>query len=145
MQLFDSWAGILAPDTFVEFAQSYAANIISALHARHPSTPVIYFANGCAPFLHVYRDSGADVLGIDWRVDLARARQALGDHPVQGNMDPGCLFLPDRELAHTVETILAKGASKPGYIFNLGHGVMPNTSMEKVRIMVETVKSFRVS
>ncbi len=144
LQLFDSWAGILPPSGFEEFALKYAKLVIDNVRERlaDQCVPIIYFANGCAPYLNVYANCGADVLGIDWRVDLAAARKALGSVPVQGNMDPGCLYLPPEELRKEVISVIEKGRSTPGHIFNLGHGVMPTAPMENVRLMVDTVKSW---
>ena len=89
----------------------------------------------------MYAQSGADVLGIDWRVDLGEARRRLGpDVAVQGNLDPTCLFLPEDALRERVREVLVAAGSAPGHIFNLGHGVLPQTDPERVRAMVQAVK-----
>ncbi|RMH43830.1 MAG: uroporphyrinogen decarboxylase [Deltaproteobacteria bacterium] len=145
IQLFDSWAGILSPRDFREFALRYARDTFDRLRASRTwsesPVPIIYFVNGCAPYLDVYADSGADVLGIDWRVDLAEARRRVGPGvAVQGNLDPTCLFLPPDELRERVREVLEAAGSEPGHVFNLGHGVLPQTDPERVRVMVEAVK-----
>jgi uroporphyrinogen decarboxylase len=145
VQLFDSWAGILAPPDFREFALDYARRVIEAVKAspayRDNPAPIIYFANGCAPYLDVLASSGADVLGIDWRVDLGEARRRLGDGvAVQGNMDPTCLFMAPDRLRARVQDVLRAAGDAPGHVFNLGHGILPNTDPERVRVMVEAVR-----
>ncbi len=148
VQIFDSWAGILGPVDFRRFALRFAKQVIQRLRDsdtwQRRRVPIIYFVNGCAPYLEDYGQSGADVLGIDWRVDIPRARSVMGNKvSVQGNLDPAALFLPDAELRMRVQEILKSNADMPGYIFNLGHGVMPQTDPEKVRLMVNTVKQWR--
>jgi uroporphyrinogen decarboxylase len=145
VQIFDSWAGILAPRDFREFALRYARRVIDALRAsptwRDGGVPIIYFVNGCAPYLEEYATSGADVLGVDWRVDLGEVRRRVGpDVALQGNMDPTCLFLPPEDLRDRVADVLASHGPGPGHIFNLGHGVLPNTNPEHVRVMVDAVR-----
>jgi len=145
VQLFDSWAGILSPRDFREFALRYAKLTFDRLRSsptwNKSAVPIIYFVNGCAPYLDDYRDSGADVLGVDWRVDLDVARARLGTEvAVQGNLDPTCLFLPPPELRERVQDVLDRAGDAPGHIFNLGHGVLPMTDPESVRVMVDAVK-----
>jgi uroporphyrinogen decarboxylase len=145
VQLFDSWAGILAPRDYREFALRYVAQTICALRASRiwsgGGVPIIYFVNGCAPYLEDIRGAGADVIGIDWRIDLGEARRRLGAGvAVQGNLDPTCLFLPADALRERVREVLAAAGRAPGHIFNLGHGVLPGTDPERVRVMVQTVR-----
>jgi uroporphyrinogen decarboxylase len=145
VQLFDSWAGILSPRDFREFALRPAQQVIERLKAsptwRQGGVPIIYFVNGCAPYIEDYARSGADVLGVDWRVDMAEVRRRVGeDLALQGNMDPTCLFLPPDELRKRVAEVLASHGPGPGHIFNLGHGVLPPTDPEHVRVMVESVR-----
>jgi uroporphyrinogen decarboxylase len=147
VQLFDSWAGILSPRDFAEYALRWARHVIAKLRA-HPAVaaarvPIIYFVNGCAPYLEAYAKSGADVLGVDWRIDLATVRATVGDGvALQGNLDPGALFLPADELRGRVDAVLTQGGGR-GHVFNLGHGVTPETDPEHVRVMVDTVKARR--
>lgn len=145
VQLFDSWAGILSPRDFEEYALRWAKHVIAKLRA-HPGVaaarvPIIYFVNGCAPYLDSYATSGADMLGVDWRIDLATVRARVGAKvALQGNLDPGALFLEPDALRVRVEDVLAQGGGV-GHVFNLGHGVTPPTNPEHVRVMVETVKA----
>jgi uroporphyrinogen decarboxylase len=145
VQLFDSWAGILSPRDFREFALRPAQQVFERLKAsptwRQGGVPIIYFVNGCAPYIEDYARSGADVLGVDWRVELAEVRRRVGpDVALQGNMDPTCLFLPPDKLRERVAEVLASHGPGPGHIFNLGHGVLPMTDPEHVRVMVESVR-----
>jgi uroporphyrinogen decarboxylase len=144
VQLFDSWAGILSPHDFREYALRYATFVIELLRGsptwKQGGVPIIYFVNGCAPYLESYASSGADVLGVDWRVDIDVVRGFVGDDvALQGNLDPGALFLPPAQIRERVADVLAK-AGPVGHIFNLGHGVMPETDPEHVRAMVQAVK-----
>jgi uroporphyrinogen decarboxylase len=149
VQIFDSWAGILSPGDFREFALRWAQDVIarvraSAAFARSP-VPIIYFVNGCAPYLADYGRSGADVLGVDWRVDIGQARAALGSEvALQGNLDPGALFLPPDQLRARVAAVLAAAGDR-GHIFNLGHGVLPQTHPSQVQVMVDAVRAMKAS
>jgi uroporphyrinogen decarboxylase len=148
VQLFDSWAGIFSPADFREFPLRWATRVIELLRASPPwrggGPPIIYFANGCAPYLADYASCGADVLGVDWRVDLAAVRAAVGDRAaLQGNLDPGALFLRPDELRRRVGEVL-RAAGPVGHVFNLGHGVLPQTDPAHVRVMVEAVRELSV-
>lgn len=144
VQIFDSWGGIVSPGDFREYPLRYAKRVIEALRA-HPAVkarnvPIIYFVNGCAPYLDDYASSGADVLGVDWRVGIDEVRRRVGDGvALQGNLDPGALFASPAEIRTRVADILAR-AGQTGHIFNLGHGVLPETDPEHVRAMVTAVK-----
>jgi uroporphyrinogen decarboxylase len=147
VQLFDTWAGILSPRDFEEFALRYVRSIISELRESPEwqgpdgGPPIIYYpANGVAPYLEQVASAGADVVGIDWRIDLDVARRRLGPNlAVQGNLDPTALFLPKDKIAERVQAVLAQ-AGPTGHVFNLGHGVLPETDPEHVRAMVAAVQ-----
>ncbi|HEU4727311.1 MAG TPA: uroporphyrinogen decarboxylase [Kofleriaceae bacterium] len=144
VQIFDSWGGIVSPGDFREFPLRYARQVIETLRAspvvRSRNVPIIYFVNGCAPYLDDYATSGADVLGVDWRVGIDDVRRRVGDGvALQGNLDPGALFASPDEIRTRVADILAR-AGTTGHIFNLGHGVLPETDPEHVRAMVTAVK-----
>jgi uroporphyrinogen decarboxylase len=147
VQLFDSWAGILSPVDFRATALRYTRQVIELLRAspelEATPVPIIYFVNGVAPYLDDVVQSGADVLGVDWRVDLGEVRRRLGGRmAVQGNLDPTALFLPPAELERRVIDILAAAGDAPGHIFNLGHGILPSTDPDRVRVLVETVHGY---
>jgi uroporphyrinogen decarboxylase len=141
VQLFDSWGGIVSPGDFREYPLRYAKRVIELLRASPAGkVPIIYFVNGCAPYLDDYASSGADVLGVDWRVAIDEVRRRVGPNvALQGNLDPGALFATPAEIRTRVADILAR-AGAIGHIFNLGHGVLPETDPEHVRAMVTAVK-----
>jgi uroporphyrinogen decarboxylase len=140
VQIFGSWDGIVSPGDFREYPLRYAKQVIAHLRSACPGTPIIYFVNGCAPYLDDYASCGADVLGVDWRVGIDEVRRRVGDGvALQGNLDPGALFAPPSEIRARVADILAR-AGTVGHIFNLGHGVLPETDPEHVRAMVTAVR-----
>jgi uroporphyrinogen decarboxylase len=144
VQIFDSWGGIVSPGDFREYPLRYAKRVIEILRSSptwsSSPVPIIYFVNGCAPYLDDYASSGADVLGVDWRVGIDEVRRRVGDSvALQGNLDPGALFASPAEIRARVADILER-AGQVGHIFNLGHGVLPETDPEHVRAMVNAVK-----
>jgi uroporphyrinogen decarboxylase len=141
VQLFDTWAGMLAPPDYKEFVLPYVKKAISEL--KKEGVPIIYFINDCAGILKEVKKSGADVIGIDWRIDLGDAINSLGKKVViQGNLDPCALFLPKEKLEERVKDILWKGETAKGHIFNLGHGILPETPVENAIAMVEAVHKY---
>lgn len=141
IQLFDTWAGMLAPVDYKEFALPYAKRVISEL--KKEGVPIIYFVNGCAGILKEVKSAGAHVIGIDWRVDIAEVIKILGRNVViQGNLDPCALFLSEGKIEERVKDILRKGKTAKGHIFNLGHGILPETSVENVIVMVKAVHKY---
>lgn len=147
VQIFDSWAGILSPPDFREYALRHAKTVISMLRAspvvQRANAPIIYFVNGCAPYLADYATCGADVLGVDWRIEIGTVRRAVGDGvALQGNLDPGALYASPAEIRARVFEVLRQ-AGPIGHIFNLGHGVTPQTNPEHVRAMVAAVREYR--
>lgn len=141
VQLFDTWAGILTPVDYRQFVFPYVKKAISEL--KKEGVPVIYFVNDCAGILHEIKKLNADVTGIDWRIDMSDAIKKLGKKSViQGNLDPCALFLPKETLEDRVKDILWKGEFARGHIFNLGHGILPQTPVESVIAMVEAVHTY---
>ena len=141
IQLFDTWAGVLSPVEYKEFVLPYVKKAISEL--RKYGVPIIYFTNECAGILKEVRKSGADVIGFDWRIDISDAIKKVGKNVVvQGNLDPCELFLSKEKLEDRVKDILWKGESAKGHIFNLGHGVLPETPVESVIALVEAVHKY---
>lgn len=141
LQLFDSWVGILAPCDYQEFALPYVRSIISDLRAV-TDVPIIYFANNGSTLTGLTTTAGADVLGFDWRLPIGDAIARAGQHAVQGNIDPLALFLPKERLEERIQTMLTEARDANGYIFNLGHGILPETPPEQVRIAVDAVHRF---
>lgn len=138
LQLFDSWAGALSADDYREYALPYTKYILDGL--RDCGVPVIHFANQTGTYLELIREAGGDVIGIDWRVDLAEARRILGnDVAIQGNLDPMTLFAPPEIIEKKVASILEKNNWMPGHIFNLGHGINKETPVEHAIAFVEAV------
>jgi len=141
VQIFDTWAGILTPQDFRIYVLPYIKKIIKEL--KKTDAPVIYFVNECAGILSEIKKCGADIIGVDWRIDLSDAIKKLGKKIIiQGNLDPCALFLPKEKLDERVKDILWKGESARGHIFNLGHGILPQTPVENVITLVEAVHTF---
>jgi uroporphyrinogen decarboxylase len=137
VQIFDSWAGILAPDDYRAFVLPHSRALIQALA---PGSPVIHFGTGTAGLLPLMRAAGGDVIGLDWRVDLDAGWRAVGhDVAVQGNLDPATLLARPAVMRERVRAILDRAAGRPGHVFNLGHGVLPQTPPEHARALVEMV------
>lgn len=139
LQIFDSWAGALAPCDYREFAFPYVKRIITALK-QTTDIPLIYFANNGATLLDISKECGADVLGFDWRLNLNEAIQKVGTNiAIQGNLDPLALFLPADQLEIRIKNILTQAKQAHGHIFNLGHGIVPETDPAKAKLAVELV------
>ena len=141
LQLFDSWAGVLAPEDYGRFALPYVQSIIADLK-KMTDIPIIYFANNGATLIGQSAVSGADVLGLDWRLPIDEAIARLDKVAVQGNLDPVALFLPEKELRHRIRHILLMAGEAHGHIFNLGHGILPQTPPDQAKIAVDAVHEF---
>jgi uroporphyrinogen decarboxylase len=140
VQMFDSWAGQLSPEDFKTFALPYQQRVVEQVKATHPDTPLILYINGSAGILELIAQSGVDIVSVDWTVDIAVARQRLGANiGVQGNLDPCVLFGSQEFIRDRILDTMHK-AGNQGHIFNLGHGVLPNTPEENVAFFFETVK-----
>lgn len=138
LQLFDSWVGCLSPQDYREFVQPHSRRTLELAGAA--GVPVIHFGTGTAPFLEDFAAAGGDVIGVDWRVELDRAWARIGaGRAIQGNLDPVALLHPGPGLERRVRDVLTRAAGRPGHIFNLGHGVLPETPVEAVRRVVEIV------
>lgn len=142
VQVFDTWAEALAPDEFAAWEAPRIARIVKALAGR--GKPVILFARGTSHLLPHLAGLGADVLSVDWRVDLRDVRRAVGPRvALQGNLDPTRLLAaPSRVAAETRRVLDAGRDAGGGHVFNLGHGILPGTPVESVEAMVETVKAY---
>jgi uroporphyrinogen decarboxylase len=142
VQLFDSWVGCLGVDDYRRFVAPYTKAVIDALT---PGVPVIHFAAGNPALLPAVTEAGGSVIGVDWRIDLETAWRSIGpDRAVQGNLDPCALLADPLEIRRRAHAILRSVGGRPGHIFNLGHGVLPNTPVENVLALIAAVKEFGV-
>jgi uroporphyrinogen decarboxylase len=137
VQLFDSWVGCLGPDDYRQFVLPFVRQIIAGIS---PEVPVISFATGNPQLTPLLAQGGAAVVGVDWRVRLADAWQMTGyDRAIQGNLDPTALLADVTELRRRAIDVLDQAAGRPGHIFNLGHGVLPQTPFDNARVLVDIV------
>ena len=137
VQLFDSWVGCLAPDDYRRFVLPHMRTLISSIT---PGVPVIHFGTDTTGLLESLREAGGDVIGLDWRIDLGEGWRRVGyDVGVQGNLDPVALFGPLDEIRDRTARILERAAGRLGHIFNLGHGILPNTPVDNVIALVDMV------
>ncbi|MEO8434395.1 MAG: uroporphyrinogen decarboxylase [Pyrinomonadaceae bacterium] len=137
VQLFDSWVGCLSPDDYREFVLPHTRSVIQNIV---PGTPVIHFGTGTAALLELMREAGGDVIGVDWRVRLDEAWRRIGhDAAIMGNLDPVALFARTDRIRAEAKRILDYAAGRPGHIFNLGHGILPETPVENVIALVDAV------
>ncbi len=138
VQIFDSWVGCLGPDDYREFVLPYSRMTIQGIT---PGTPVIHFGTGNAMLLEGMRDAGGDIIGVDSRIELDQAWARIGfDRGIQGNLDPVVLYADQPYIRRRVERILKQAAGRNGHIFNLGHGILPNTPVENVLALVDMVR-----
>jgi uroporphyrinogen decarboxylase len=138
VQLFDSWGGALAPDDYESFALPYTTEIVASLRGK--GVPIIVYVGDGGTLLERIARTGCDVVGLDWRVDIGEARARLGpDRPVQGNLDPCALFAPPEVVTRKARAIVASAGGR-GHIFNLGHGILPETPIASVEALVRAVR-----
>lgn len=142
IQVFDSWIGALGSDDYVRYVSQYSRALIERI--RSGGVPVIHFGTGTGGYFKELHAAGGDVLGIDWRVNIDQAWMDISYRSaIQGNMDPAALFAPLPELKARVHELLRRTGTRPGHIFNLGHGILPETPVENVKAVVEMVRDFR--
>ena len=138
VQLFDSWVGALNPVAYRKTLLPAMRRIIAAL--RPLGTPIIYFGTGTASLLEAMAETGADVIGVDWRVSLDEAWQRIGtERAIQGNLDPAVMLASPDTVRSEAEDILKRAGGRAGHIFNLGHGILPDTPVENVQVLIDTV------
>ncbi len=141
IQMFDSWVGCLSPEDYRAYVLPHSRWLLEGL--AEYSVPRIHFGTGTATLLEDMKQAGGEVIGVDWRIPIGRARGIIGpDFALQGNLDPAMLLAPRELLVRQVREILEQAGAAKGYIFNLGHGVLPPTPMENVDAVIETVHSF---
>jgi len=140
LQIFDSWVGCLTPGDYEEYVLPYSKRVMDGVNK---SVPLIHFATSSSTFLERMKRAGGNVIGVDWRVDLGEAWARIGyDVGIQGNLDPVVLFGPVDLIKKEVKRILDQAEGRPGHIFNLGHGILPNTPVEHVSALVEMVHEY---
>jgi uroporphyrinogen decarboxylase len=137
VQIFDSWAGCLGPDDYRQYVLPYMKQIINGIT---PGAPIINFATGNPTLLPLLAEGGGSVIGVDWRVRLDDAWKTIGyDRAVQGNLDPTVLFATQGEIRRRAKEVLDQAGKRPGHIFNLGHGILPQTSVDNVISLIDAV------
>jgi uroporphyrinogen decarboxylase len=137
VQLFDSWVGCLSPDDYREFVLPHTREVIQNVKS---GVPVIHFGTGTSSLLELMSAAGGDVIGLDWRVRLDEGWKRVGEHKaVMGNLDPVLLFSSKEVLRTHASQILHDAGGRPGHIFNLGHGILPDTPVENVIALVDMV------
>lgn len=143
IQIFDSWVGSLGLSDYRAYAFEASKRLVRAV--QQMGVPVIYFGVETGGLLGAMAETGADVIGLDWRQPLDDGWRSVGyGHAVQGNLDPITLFAPLDVLEQRVKDVLRSAAGRPGHIFNLGHGIVPNTPVENVQAVVRMVREFRL-
>jgi uroporphyrinogen decarboxylase len=141
IQIFDSWVGCLAPEDYRRYVLPRTSELVRKV--QRAGVPVIYFGTDTATLLPAMKQTGAEVIGVDWRIALDDAWHSLGfQGAVQGNLDPVALFANWKELRARAEDVLRRAGGRPGHIFNLGHGILPDTPVENVRDLARLVHEY---
>jgi uroporphyrinogen decarboxylase len=142
IQVFDSWVGTLSRADYREYALPHTRRIFDALAGT--GVPTIHFGVNTTAILRDMTAAGGDVIGVDWRLPIDDARKLIGpDHAIQGNLDPTRLLGPEHGLFAAADDVLRRAAGSPGHIFNLGHGILPDTQLERVQALARHVHAFR--
>jgi uroporphyrinogen decarboxylase len=142
IQVFDSWVGALGADDYVRYAAPYSRALIERI--RQSGVPVIHFGTGASGYFRELHAAGGDVMGVDWRMNIDQAWMDISYRAaIQGNLDPVALFAPLSELKVKVHELLRRTGTRPGHIFNLGHGILPETPVDNVRAVVQMVREFK--
>ncbi|MCL2332622.1 MAG: uroporphyrinogen decarboxylase [Actinomycetia bacterium] len=141
LQLFDSWVGSVAPRDYATSVLPYTKRVLDEVKAYNADVPLIHFANGATSMLDLVQRAGGDVIGLDWRLDMARALEAIApEFALQGNIDPMVLFASEEVIDAKVADILAAVGTRPGHIFNLGHGINKETDPARAKHFIASVK-----
>ena len=142
IQVFDSWVGALGSDDYVRYVQPYSRALIERI--RSAGVPVIHFGTGTGGYFRELHAAGGDVIGVDWRINIDQAWMDMSYRAaIQGNLDPAVLMAPLPELKTRVHELLKRTGTRPGHIFNLGHGILPETPVDNVKAVVQMVREFR--
>jgi uroporphyrinogen decarboxylase len=142
IQIFDSWVGCLSVGDYRRYALVPTQRLVKRLH-QETGVPIIYFGTDSSTLLPSMAETGAQVIGLDWRIPLDEGWRSVGhDHAVQGNLDPVALFASWNDVQQRAQNILRQADGRPGHIFNLGHGILPHTPVENVKNLAEFVHEF---
>jgi uroporphyrinogen decarboxylase len=138
LQLFDSWVGALSPQDYAQYVEPYSRRIISSLASK--GLPFIHFGTNTATLLDQMKTDGATIIGVDWRIPLDAAWGRIGyDLGIQGNLDPAALLAPVQVMEAKADDVLRRAGGKPGHIFNLGHGILPDAPLDNLLRLVDYV------
>ena len=140
IQIFDSWVGCLSVEDYRRYVLPHVTTMVKQL--QKTSAPIIYFGTDSATLLPSMKKTGAEVIGLDWRIPLDRGWDAVGSGAVQGNLDPVLLFAGQKEIKARATEILRRAGGRPGHIFNLGHGILPETPVENVKALARFVQEY---
>jgi uroporphyrinogen decarboxylase len=143
VQLFDSWVGCLNEADYRAYVLDHIEALVKSIR---PTVPVIYFGTNTSELLKSIGELSVDVIGVDWRVELSQGWETIGyDKAIQGNLDPEVLLTNPSEIRRQARSILTQAGGRPGHIFNLGHGILPETPVDNVLSLIETVHEYRSS
>ncbi len=142
VQIFDSWVGALSPSDYRDYVLPHTRKCIKEFKESFPEVPVIHFSTGTSGFLELIARAGGDVIGVDWRINIGEAWKRIGERAIQGNLDPVVLTASKEVVEQGVKEILRDAGGKRGHIFNLGHGVLPQTPEDNVAFLVDKVHEF---
>jgi uroporphyrinogen decarboxylase len=140
IQVFDSWVGCLSVDDYRRYVLPRTGELVKRL--QKSGVPIIYFGTDSATLLSSMKETGAEVIGLDWRIPLDQGWKAVGSGAVQGNLDPVLLFAGWQEIKASAGEILRRAGGRPGHIFNLGHGILPETPVENVKALARFVQEY---
>ncbi|MEE8365230.1 MAG: uroporphyrinogen decarboxylase [Gammaproteobacteria bacterium] len=142
VMIFDTWGGVLSPQTYRSFSLDYMRQIVSGLKRRHEgqTIPVTLFTKGGAQWIEAIADSGCDAVGLDWTIDIDEAKRRIGDKvALQGNLDPCLLYASPETIRAAVRDVITRYGADPGHVFNLGHGIHQTVDPERLAILVDAV------
>jgi uroporphyrinogen decarboxylase len=145
VMIFDTWGGVLTPQTYRDFSLNYMQQIVDGLKREHDgnSIPVTLFTKGGAQWLESIADTGCDALGLDWTIDIDEARQRVGDRvALQGNMDPCVLYADTDSIRARAQDIISRFGNHNGHVFNLGHGIHPAVNPDHLGVLIDAVHEF---
>ena len=142
--LFDTWGGILGVDDYINYSLQYMQKIVQALKLSHPNIPIILFTKNGGKHLSQIAATGCNGIGIDWMINIKDAKNIVGNKvALQGNMDPAVLYADPNRIKKEVKKILDHFGSQPGHVFNLGHGINPDTPTDSVYALIDAVHEYQ--